>query len=113
MNNKLKELLTENFLKWQLEAGETKLQKEFAEDVLEIHAITFSRIFNGKQEATKKMMVLFAEKTGDTRFYDLAELPRPDPDLAKLKAIWKYIPVENRRTLREQGESYVVKDADY
>ena len=61
----LKQLLVENYLKWQNELGEIKTQKEFAEDVLDIHEVTFSRYFNEQRQPSKAVLVQFAEKTGN------------------------------------------------
>lgn len=106
IQDELKQLLVENYLKWQNDLGEIKTQREFAEEVLEIHEVSYSRYFNDRRTPSKKTLIAFAERTGDPRFYDLANVPRPDPDFAALKAIWKYIPEEKRHALREQGENY-------
>lgn len=107
VNSVLKNLLTENFLKWQLSKGEQKMQREFAEEVLGIHKVTFSRIYNGKQEVTSKMLIRFAEKTGDPRFYDLAGAPRPDMDFQYIRKVWDKLSPESRAAIREKAEEYV------
>ena len=106
----LKQLLIENFLQWQNEIGEIKYQKDFAEEVLEIHEVSYNRYLNGKRQPSLKTLISFAEKTGDPRFYDLAGIPRPDPDLEGLKALWKYIPEDKRHALLEQGEAYAAQN---
>jgi hypothetical protein len=106
----IKQLITENFLRWQTREGEIKTLRQFAEDLLGIHEVTLNRIYNGHRPASKNMLIVLAEKTGDPRFYDYGNIPRPDPDLERLKKIWEYLPEKDRRSLAEQAERYAAKN---
>ncbi|MBT3313254.1 MAG: hypothetical protein HN390_01440 [Anaerolineae bacterium] len=110
MDTTLKELLTENFLKWQIAQKETKTQREFAEECLDIHKVTFSRIYNGKQPATKSMLVRFAEKTGDPRFYDIAGVPSVDPLLSYVSRSWGDLSEAQQHKIKEDIETYLKGD---
>jgi hypothetical protein len=99
------DLLTENFLDWQKGQGQVRKLKDFA-DYLEIHEVTLNQLINDRKPASEKMLVHLAQKTGDVRFYNVADLPSPDPDLQALTRIWPHLTEEARHALRSQGEKF-------
>ena len=105
MVNSCADLLTENFLEWQKSQGQVRKLKDYA-DFLGIHEVTLNQLINGRKDASKKMLVTLAEKTGDPRFYDVANLPRPDPDLQTITRLWPYLTEDSRHTILKQAEKY-------
>jgi len=101
-------LLVQHYLEWQQKLGEVKTMKEFALH-LDLAEGTLNRVLNDKQPVTKSMLVHFAKKLNDPRFYALEDLPEPDIDFDKLMKAWHHIPKEKRREMREQGEQYVTR----
>ena len=99
-------LLIQHYLDWQKDLGEVKSMKEFAQHI-DMPEASLNRVINGKTPVSKSMLVHFAKKLKDPRFYALENLPEPDLNFERLMKVWQYIPIEKRRELREQGEKYV------
>jgi hypothetical protein len=102
------ELLMEHLLKWQLESGETRTQREFATHIGENEKY-LSMVMNGRKPS-ERQTIQFAEFFNDPRFYDAVIMDRPEPLLTYTKRNWgrlsevdlqqahrKASPVENLR----------------
>jgi hypothetical protein len=109
MKLKCADLLIEKYLEWQQDLGQVRTLKNFAEH-LEIHEVTLNQLINGKKSCTPKMCVHLAKKTGDTRFYDLADLPHPDPGLQEITRLWSSLSEFARTAILEQVEDYAARD---
>ena len=105
VNETCANLLTDNFLKWQKDQGQVRKLKDFA-DYLDIHEVTLNQLINGRKKATSKMLIHLAQKTGDIRFYDIENLPHPDPDLQTLNRLWPFLTEDSRHTILKQAEKY-------
>jgi hypothetical protein len=72
-----RDLLTEHFLKWQYESGESKKQADFAAYIGESEKY-LSMVMNGRKES-RRQAIHFAEFFNDPRFYDAYPMDRPEP----------------------------------
>jgi Helix-turn-helix len=73
----VRDLLNEHFVKWQYESGLNKKQTEFAAYIGESQKY-LSMVMNGRKPS-KRQVQQFAEFFKDPRFYDAAEMDRPEP----------------------------------
>jgi hypothetical protein len=103
------ELLTENYLEWQKQQGQVRKLKDFAE-FLEIHEVTLNLLINGRKQATTKMLVHLANKTGDVRFYEVADLLKPDPLLNYVQQEWGELTLEQQNEIREKVERFLTEN---
>ena len=108
-NSLFVDVLTQDFLDWQAEQGERKKVKDYAE-YLDMHRVTISRLMSGSLEPTESMLFSLAQKTGNPRYYDFANAPRPDPDLEFIKRAWKRLPEDARKALRDDAEHYFAEN---
>ena len=104
----IKDLLFEKFLEWQRSEGEIKTQKEFADHV-GISEATLNHIMSGRRMPSRRIvekLVVFFE---DPRFYDLANIPRPDPTLFYITRHWGKVPSEVHDQIAEQIGKYTTE----
>jgi transcriptional regulator with XRE-family HTH domain len=102
-------LLLQHYLDWQKREGSVKTLKEFA-SFCGINESYFNLVMNEKRPFTQKMAFKLAKVLNDPQFYDVVDLPRPDPDLQALTQIWPLLDETSRHTLRKQGERYVTEN---
>jgi transcriptional regulator with XRE-family HTH domain len=97
-------LLERKFLQWQIEIGERKSQAEFAQ-LLGVSRSALTMWMNGTHLPDRESAGKLANFLG-TEIYDLLELPRPDPNLQKIKRVWENIPSDKQQKLAEIAERY-------
>lgn len=99
--------LENKFLEWEKETGKRRTLSEFA-DFLGVSRPLVSMWINGSRNPSAVNIETLAQVFGP-EIYDILNIPRPDPDLERLKRIWKYLPEETRRSLAEQAERYAAE----
>lgn len=102
--NTFPEYLLERIQEFERDKGERTSLDKFAE-YIGVSRPLVSHWLKGKYSPSLENVRTLAELFGP-EIYEVLQLPAPDPDLELLKSIWKHIPEEKRRSLREQGESY-------
>jgi hypothetical protein len=95
-----KELLLEHFLNWQKDSGERKTLVEFA-SYIGMSDKQLNHYFTGRRVPGEKIVKLFAEKLQDQRFYDAAEIARPDPKLKYVQRNWGKAPIETQQKIAQ------------
>lgn len=105
MGEEIKKLLLEKYLARQQELGERISLKAFA-DWVGIDDKYLNHIMNGRRDLSPRMAVLFAEFFTDPRFYDLANMKRPNPGLQYVSRNWEKLPEEVRRKIAEEIKKY-------
>jgi transcriptional regulator with XRE-family HTH domain len=91
--------LTRKFLDLQSQSGHPWTVTEFA-GYLECPQSSISRWMQGKSLPDEARTDKIATKLGD-EIYDLVDLPRPDPDLRRIEAMWPMI--------KEERKAYILK----
>lgn len=104
------EFMTKKYVEWQASSGKRKTLDEFSA-YIGVSRPLLSMWLNGKKRPGKENIKILAEIFG-SEIYDVLSIPRPDPDLERLKNIWKFIPENDRRKLAEQGEKYAAKNQE-
>ena len=67
-----------HFLTWQKQEGNRKKLSDFAEYV-KVDYKVLDNVFNGRRGLSRAVADQLAKALNDYRFYDLAEMERPDP----------------------------------
>lgn len=94
-----KTLLAEHYLEYQRQHG-IATRSAFAR-YLGINESTLSMWLNGHRKNPNLLLVnRLARATGDLRFYDAANLPRPDPNLFHITVRWENLTPDQRRDVR-------------
>lgn len=106
MNSIGTDLLLHHYLDWQKSEGQVKSLKKFA-SYCNINESYLNLVMNGKRPFTLKMALKLAELFHDPRFYDVVNLPRPDPYLQTLNRLWPSLKEEERKYLLDKAENYV------
>ena len=78
--------LEKQYINWLTQAGERRTQREFAA-WLGISNALLSHYLRGSRNPTSDFLEKIALRLGD-EVYDVVELPRPDPQLRKVKNAW-------------------------
>lgn len=102
------EWLEVKFLEWQAVSKKRATLQEFADHIGYSRPL-ISLWLAGKRIPTDDGIERLAELFGFDIF-DVLELPRPDPDLARLNKIWKYLPDNFRQKMLEQGEKFITDE---
>lgn len=98
--------LTKDYLEWQYLRGIKSDVKDFAE-YLDIHRVTMSRLMTGSLKPSKGMLFRIAQKTGNPRYYDFADAPRPDPLLSSINQSWENVPEDVQQKISDMIAPYV------
>lgn len=104
-------LLNEHFLKWQIESGERRKLKEFA-DYLGVGETMLNLIINNKKRPTRPFIIRCAERLADDRFYQLTGIIPPNSDLYYIQTHLTEISPTQARALREQMEKYITESLE-
>lgn len=96
------------YLEWQQKQGQRKTIEEFAQ-FLGVSQAAVSFWMNGKRTPTAESVRLLADIFGP-EVYDTLGLERPDPDLAYLERIWDDLPSYAQKALRDQAETYYLRN---
>jgi len=110
MQNSFKELLFEKFLEWQKTQHEIKTQKEFA-DYIGIKEASLNHIMSGRRPPSRRNVEYLSGFFKDLRFYDSANLPRPDPKLHYITRHWGDVPIEVQKRIAGEIEKYTSERA--
>lgn len=104
-------LLLEHYLEYQRKVGRLLTQKDFAEEYLKIHEVTFNHLMNGRRKFTDKMAIHCYKITGDDRFLALNRLPTPNNDEAINYVVinWDRLQDGERKAVRDQVAEYITK----
>jgi transcriptional regulator with XRE-family HTH domain len=105
MDKSFKELLFEKFLEWQKGEKKIKTQKEFA-DHIGIKEASLNHIMSGRRPPSRRNIEYLAELFKDPRFYDAAEMDRPEPLLTYTKRNWGRVPDETKKRIVEEISHY-------
>ena len=105
------ELLLQHYLDWQRRKGSAGSRKAFAE-YLGISESYFSIIWNGRRSPPKTILVRLANRLDDPRFYDLGNLPHPDPLFTYVAREWPNLKAEEQLAIRDQIAGYRAGDDD-
>jgi transcriptional regulator with XRE-family HTH domain len=99
------DLLLEYYLAWQKEQGDIRTWKEFAQ-VIGVEYVYLNKIFNGKRHAGEKTIQQLADYFQDNRFYDAADLERPEPLLSYTRRNWGSMPDDVKHRIAEEVAHY-------
>ena len=105
MPSEQSKLLLEHYLEYQRREQKTITAREFSKH-LGIHETTLSLLMNDKEKISNQMAARLGKKTGDYRFYDLNQLPHPDPLYGYITSEWKHLTDEQKRAIKEQVAEY-------
>jgi hypothetical protein len=103
----IKDLLTEHFVKWQYESGVSKMQSEFANYIGEGEKY-LSMVMNGRK-ASKRQIQSFAAFFKDPRFYDAANIDRPEPLKDYTQRNWGGVPEDVKWKIVQQISEYTTE----
>ena len=107
MNRTFGRWLENRYLDWQKEQGGRKSITEFA-SWLGFAKSTVSQWMNGRGRPDQASTRVLAVRLG-LEIYDVLEVPRPDPDLFRIEAVWDHLPAAERLRLAERAEEYAVR----
>ena len=102
------ELLFEKYMDYQKASGQRKTLKEFSEHI-GIGQVHLNRLMNERRKAGEKTVVHLAEFFSDPRFYDAAELDRPEPLLSYTRRNWPNVPEEVKRKIAKEVADYTTE----
>ena len=101
-------LLLDHYLEFQRREERPVTLREFAR-FLEIHETTLNLLINDKRQMSKQMAAHLGKKTGDNRFYDLKQMPHPDPNYIYVTSEWTHLSDYEKRAIRDQVAEYRTK----
>jgi DNA-binding XRE family transcriptional regulator len=102
------DLLTHHVIELQSKQGRLIKQKELAQ-ILGVGETSLNLAWNGKRPPSDELAIKCAEYFQDPRFYDIKDLPRPEPYLDYLKRNWEHVPKKMRKQIAEQLSSYTTE----
>lgn len=108
MPSQQSKLLLEHYLEFQKREERKVTLREFARH-LDIHEVTLNLIINDKRPMSRQMAAHLGQKTGDNRFYDLKNMPHPDPNFTYVTKEWSQLSDEQKRAVRDQVAEYRTK----
>jgi transcriptional regulator with XRE-family HTH domain len=103
------ELLFEHYMIYQHKQKREIKQKEFA-DLIGIDDKLYNHIYRGRKKAGKNVIKQLADFFNDLRFYDAADMPRPDPLLFSLQRNWEKIPNAIKKKFSQEAAPYLAGD---
>ena len=102
--SKLSNWFEKKFAEWQPAQPRGKRSLRAFALYLNVSKSSLDNWINGRSKAMFESTARqIAEKLGD-EIYDLTGLPRPDPDLRRIEALWP--------TLKEESRAYIVSVAE-
>ena len=104
--NKLPDFLKKKYIEWQCTLGHKKTLEEYAE-YLKVNRPLLSFWMSGRRIPNTDNLENIALILGDEVF-DTLGLPRPNPNLQKIKRLWKFIPEDVQIKLTKEAEKYEV-----
>ena len=102
------ELLLEHHMIYRRAKKRMVPQKEFAK-YLGLGDQKYNQIFKGKRKPNHLLVKQFAEFFDDTRFYEAAGLPIPDPRLNLIQSTWRELPNEVTKQIVDIVTEYRTK----
>lgn len=99
------DLLLQYYLDWQRQRGEIGTWKQFSEEI-GVEYVYLNKIFNGKRRVGEKIVQTLADYFKDQRFYDAADIERPDPLLAYTRRNWGSVPDELKQRIADEIAQY-------